>query len=237
MKNRLIVITLVIALMFLLTGCFGGEQTDTLVTDEQIQKPTQEPAQEPIIITLNNTFTTRFREVNAVTWPSFAFDFPDNWTITDEDVSQQSEFITLTNDRGVTISYSHFSGSVAGGGSAVTALRVEVSKVANSSFVPAPVNIPDEEEPDLREFMVARLKVTGTLEDYTFVDVDGSTAFAVIPVSHIGTDYFVRRPFVAEYAFAYAAYISFVAQAPDGEFTEAEEREVIAILQSFRLVP
>ena len=51
-----------------------------------------------------------------------------------------------------------------------------------------------------------------------------------------GTDESVRRPYMVEYGFDYSGKISFIANASDGgEFTQAEEKEVIAILQSFRV--
>ena len=37
-----------------------------------------------------------------------------------------------------------------------------------------------------------------------------------------------------DFSFNYYGYYGLMAQAPDGKFTEAEEREVVGILASFR---
>ena len=215
---------LIVALIF--SAC--SAKIDTPITDES--------AQAPITPKLNNTFITSFGKVNAITYPPFMFDYSDNWEISENDVNANQEIITLKNDRGVKITFSHLSGSIFGGGSAVSMSRVDVSKVADSNFVPGYVQATDHSK--LGTFMVAKLKVTGTLDmktDTDFKAVDGSTAYAVIPVSRIGTDDTVRHSYIAEYGFDYSGRISFISESPDGNFAEAEEREIIAILQSFRL--
>lgn len=182
-----------------------------------------------------NTYATKFGETNAVTYPSFTFDYSDNWTISEEEVTQLTERVTLKNDRGVEITYAHFSSSITGGGSAVAMERVEVSKAADSNFVPDYVQATDHS--NLGAFMVAKLKVTGTLNmqsDSDFKDVDGSVSYAVLPETQIGTST-ARTVFMMEFAFDYSGHISFTCESPNGEFTEAEEQEVIEILTSFRI--
>jgi len=208
-----------------------------IATEQPTAIPTtDESTQEPITINLNNTFTTTFRKVNAISYPPFMFDYSDDWELSENEVNQNQEMITLKNARGATIAFTHLSGSNFGGGSGVSMSRVDVSKVANSNFVPGYVQATDHS--NLGEFMVAKLKVTGALDMKTetdFKDVDGITAYAVIPVSRVGTDDTVRNLFMVKYGFDYSAKISFIANASNGEFTEVEEQEVIAILQSFRL--
>lgn len=187
---------------------------------------------------LNHTYQTKFGDVNMVTYPSFVFDYPDGWTISREEVTQTGETVILTNARGIEITYTHISGvreGELGGGSAVNMARVEAGKIADSQFVPSGVQGTDHS--GLGKFMVARLKVTGQLDmmlDTDFRDVDGAVSYAVLPESRQGIDDNVRYPNTVQSAFWYSSYISFIAESPDGRFSENEEKEVIEILSSFR---
>lgn len=187
---------------------------------------------------LNNTYQTKFGDTNMVTFPKFAFDFPSVWNI-EEEVTTDGEIVTISNERGVKITYSHISGVPVGkdaiGGSSVFMTRVEASKVAESSFVPSYVQATDYS--NLGKFVVAQLKVTGELDmkvDSDFKEVDGSIAYAVIPESLLGIDEDVRNPYCIEYGFKYGDGISFIAEAPENGFTKQEESVVIEILKSFR---
>lgn len=187
---------------------------------------------------LNNTYQTKFGDTNMVTFPKFAFDFPSVWNI-EEEVTTDGEIVTISNERGVKITYSHISGVPVGkdaiGGSSVFMTRVEASKVAESSFVPSYVQATDYS--NLGKFVVAQLKVTGELDmkvDSDFKEVDGSIAYAVIPESLLGIDEDVRNPYCIEYGFKYGDGISFIAEAPENGFTKQEENVVIEILKSFR---
>ena len=63
----------------------------------------------------------------------FSFDYPDNWMISQEEVTQTNEKVILTNERGVTVHFSYIGGVAEGNlgvGSATDMLRVEVSKAA-----------------------------------------------------------------------------------------------------------
>lgn len=187
---------------------------------------------------LSNTYYTKFGEVNAITYPKFIFDYNSNWTVTKEDVTQTGETVVLSNDRGVTITYTNIGGVAEGsidGGSTVSMSRVEVSKVGESQFTPTYVQGTDHS--GLGEFMVAKLKKTGELNmktDSDFRDIDGGVSYAVLPKSRIGTDDSVRLPYNTEFAFWYSGYISLIALSPDGQFSEDEEKEIIAVLSSFR---
>ena len=190
-------------------------------------------------ITLDRSYTMKFGKKNAVTYPNFTISYPSNWQISKQEVNSKGETITLSNKRGVEIKYSHIGGVPKGtldrGGSAVSMSRVEVSKVAESKFVPGYVQ--GTNHSDLGKFVIAKLKVTGTLNmktDSDFKDIDGSASFAVIPESKLGTDDSVRHPYESEFAFWYSDYISLIADAPDGKFTKEEEEEVISILSSFK---
>lgn len=200
------------------------QKEDTQVKDEKAE--------------MNLTYSTKFGEVNAITYPKFTFNYSKNWTVS-QNVTGDREEVILTNTRGVQIKYTYLGGVAEGnldtGGSSVSMSRVEVSSVAESNFMPGYVQATDYS--NLGKFMVAKLKVTGQLDmklDSDFTDVDGTVSYAVLPESLIGINDSVRGPFESEFSFWYSGYISFIASAPDGEFTEQEEKEVIEILSSFR---
>ena len=97
-------------------------QTTELITVQETTKKT-EPATESATekdvsnaekgektVTLNNEYTTRYQEVNQVTYPPFAFNYPDNWSVTKEECNQQEELVTLENDGGASVTFLHYSG-------------------------------------------------------------------------------------------------------------------------------
>ncbi len=63
---------------------------------------------------ITQTYTTHFGEANAVTYPSFTFYYPNNWTISHEEVTQTNETVILTNERGVTVQFSYIGGVAEG---------------------------------------------------------------------------------------------------------------------------
>lgn len=189
---------------------------------------------------LDYTYHTKFGDINMITYPQFAFDYLDGWTISQEEVTQNGETVILTNERGVTITFSHIGGVAEGelelGGSTTVMRRVNISKVADSKFMPSYVQGSDYS--NLGKFMVAQQKVTGQLYmllDSDFKDVDGAISYAVLPESRQGIDDDVRHPNIVQFAFWYSGYISFVAESPNGQFSANEEQELIKILSSFRV--
>lgn len=213
---------------------FGVNEQENLEGENIVEN--QEKPEENL--ELNNTYQTRFGDVNMITFPKFAFDFPSVWNITEE-VTQSGETVTISNERGVKVTYSHLSvpvGKDATGGSAVFMTRVEASKVEDSNFIPSYVQGTDYS--NLGKFVVAKLSVTGEMDmkiDSDFKDVNGSVAYAVIPESLVGVDDSVRNPYCVEYGFKYGGGISFIAEAPEDGFTKEEEKCVIEILKSFRV--
>ena len=112
---------------------------------------------------LDHTYVTQFGTVNAVSYPCFLFDFPENWTVTKEEVSQTDETVVLTNERGSTITYTYIGGVAEGqlgSGSATDMTRIELSAVADSQFIPGYVDA--RNYADLGKFVVAETKITGT---------------------------------------------------------------------------
>ena len=198
------------------------EETDNIVSSSKetpvLESEENSDTQE---LKLDHTYVTQFGTVNAVSYPCFLFDYPENWTITKEEVSQTDETVVLTNERGSTITYM---------------TRIELSAVADSQFIPGYVDARNYE--DLGKFVVAETKITGTMDmltDSDFVDTDGAVSFAVLPENRTGTEETTDLPLRVQNTFWYSGYVSFTAQAPDGQFTEAEQTEVIAILSSFRV--
>lgn len=224
-------------ILSMILGLFSGCSSSNETKKDQNEPTTNEDLTTISLseVELNHTYTTRFEEVNSVTYPAFSFDYSDNWSITKEEVTPSSEWVTLSNERGVTIDFINIHEKNIGGGSTTFYKEVEVSKIADSSFVPGYVQATDYS--DLGKFMVAELKTVGTMDvmtDTDFVPVeDGTVSYAVLPESSIGK-HTINSLYYMDLAFWYSGNTLLVASAPDGQFTAQEEKEVIAILSSFR---
>lgn len=207
-----------------------AENTTPIVTEVQT---TEQPTTAGI--NLNNTYTTHFDKVNDVVYPKFSFDYPDNWSVENEELGDNYESVTLENESGAVIWFSHIVGEKdanIGGGSNIFMSRIEVSEIADSQFVP------DVANKSLGEFMVAKLNTTGVLNmqtDSDYKDVDYEPSYAVLPKSEVGLREGVTKTISGEFTFYYGSNISFVGSDTNDDFTETEQREMIAILSSFRL--
>lgn len=206
----------------------------TKIADNNNNDNKQTKATEKLV----NTYTTKFGEVNAITYPSFIFNYPDDWVVSKQNVTSNTEMVTLTDGNGCEIKYCHYGypKDYSFGGSSISMLRVNVSEIADSNFIPSYVQETDYSK--LGKFVVAKLKVTGELNmktDSDFKDIDGSVAYAVVPKSYIGTREDVRGMPVIEFAFYYSGHISFTCEAPKDGFTEEQENTIIKILKSFRV--
>ena len=245
MKYKIMCVLLIAAMTL---GLLGGCSSTVDEMSEQPKQPTnyeqldgtmldgtiKDDTVATTTVDLSNTYMTRYGEVNQITAPVFTFSYPAGWEIESEEVSQLSEQVTLSNERGATIVFINIHGSI-GAGSAIVYSQIEVSKIADSIFIPGYVQATDYS--DLGEFMVAQLKTIGTMNtttDTDFVSVkDGSISYAVLPESMAGV-HAINKPYFLDLAFEYAGNTIFVASAPDGQFTPQEEAEVISILSSFR---
>ncbi|MEQ2957592.1 YARHG domain-containing protein [Slackia piriformis] len=183
----------------------------------------EEATSEPVVVNLTDSYTTRFSEVNEITYPAFTFQYPGSgWAVVDESVAASGEHVSVENVRnGAEVSYQHW-GSYPSG-SAVAEL-VDVERVADSSFVPSYVQANDHS--DLGSFGVVRatLRVDG---------VDNGTVYAVIP------DAALKNPSYMDMgsglpAFDYSSWISFTCMTSE-ELDKQTEQEVIAILASFKV--
>lgn len=187
------------------------------------------------------SYITRYGEINAVTCPVFQFDFLPNWEITTEEVRGGldiiGENVVLSNDRGVTVSYWDCQRKL-GGASRIMA-KANITKCADSEFIPGYAGGTNTDFSYLGKFVVAKVKIIGELsmdEDSDFTAVDGETFFAIVPESYLGEHEFVKQVGnIDEFSFEYPTPYAFIAESEDGTFTQQEEREVVEILKSFRV--
>ncbi len=191
---------------------------------------------------LKNSYRTKLADVDMVTVPTFQFDYPDSWSITTEMLHQVPnimETVTLTNDRGVEVTYVDLDSPAIDYGR--TMYTIDVTKEADSAFIPGYIQAEDNSY--LGNFIVAKIKVTGELSmdtDSEYTQVDGPVSYAVLPESYSGIQEDIRncgyyKGFSYNY-FPYPTGCAFFAESPDGTFTKEEEKEVIAILSSFKEV-
>lgn len=206
------------------------EKATEKVTEETTEKATQKPTEKATekkltkSIALTNEYTTRFEQVNMVTYPAFRFNYPSNWDINQEECTSTEELVTLTNGNGATVTFLHMPRySTSSGGSAYPSGAV-ISKVASSQFIPGYVQATDHSS--LGEFMVAEITSAGS---------DGAVSYAVLPVNQEGTRGSVNGAVSEEFYFDYSSQVSFTATQSEKGFTEQEKQEAIAILNSFRL--
>ena len=186
---------------------------------------------------LNNTYSTKYNNANMEWTPIYSFDYPDNWSVVSETYERVNdicptldtfaqEVVVLANERGVTVSFIRIDKNIfsLGGQGAIfveyTALEVE----DNTFFVDTVV----------AKIQPANGGFTGT-EIYDSID-DDNMSYALIPrwddnLFAFGiTGLYEMIDIGIDYDTAY----NFFAESPDGRFTEKEEKEVIAILASFR---
>lgn len=155
MKSTKVISLIVFSMILVLSsGCTNAPPAkNEIPADSQIgiaadqenapRETTEAEIEEP---ELSHTYVTRFGEINAVTYPAFSFNYPDGWSVTKEDVTAISEWVTLSNERGVSIDFINLHQKDIGGGSAVLYSELEVSKVADSEFVPGYVQAEDYDE-------------------------------------------------------------------------------------------
>ena len=183
----------------------------------------EEAASEPVVVNLTDSYTTRFSEVNEITYPAFTFQYPGSeWAVVDESVAASGEYVSIENlCNGAKVSYQHW-GSYPSG--SAVAEFVDVERVADSSFVPSYVQ--GTNHSDLGSFGVMR----GTLR----VDgVDNGTVYAVIPDAALSSPSYMDMSSGLP-AFPYSSWISFTCMTNE-ELDKQTEQEVIAILASFKV--
>ena len=72
------------------------EETDSIVSSSE-ETPVWESEENSDTqeLKLDHTYVTQFGTVNAVSYPCFLFDYPENWTLTKEEVSQTDETVVI----------------------------------------------------------------------------------------------------------------------------------------------
>lgn len=221
----------------------NGESVDadkdaTVSNDESAASGNQDSLE------MKNTYHTRYGEINKVDSPNFCFDYPDNWTVTKEETNINRMFgeeVVITNDRGVTVTYTKFDSRLGNEGRSM--ISYKGVKVADVGFKPSCPPGTDSDYSYLGNFAVAKVKATGSLNmdtDSDFTEFNGRVFYVVLPESEIEQNggSFVSvgmLGFYNEFSFDYPGPYMLIAEAPDGQFTEEEEQEVIAILSSFRV--
>ena len=117
-------------------------------------------------------------------------------------------------------------------------LKAEISRAADSSFVAGYPAGTDKDCSELGTFVVAKVQLVGEMilgldSDYMSID---KAFYAVVPESYIGEREFQGQAGnVDEFSFEYPNPHAFIAESPDGTFTEEEEQQVIQILKSFKI--
>ena len=241
MKYRMLCVLLAVVITSgWLSGCSSdgdktNEQPEQAANSQQSDR-TGSGTGDTITVDLLHTYTTRFGEVNQLTYPRFSFDYPDNWKITSEEVTEIAEEVRLTNDTGITVTYWNFHGMRDLTGPTRDMNRVDVTRAADASFVPGYVQATDYS--DLGAFMVGKLKTVGQydmLGDGAYQETEnGPVRYALLPEREVGEQEECVIVGLPTFSFWYGGHISLIANSPSGEFTEQEEKEVVAILSSFR---
>lgn len=189
-------------------------------------------------VSYNNTYITNRAREYMVTCPEFAFEYSDNWKISQEELDMNHEWNILENERGVTVNYYEsnqgFDSQYYGGG--YTMRYAKITKVADCEFKPGYITGTDSYY-SLGKFVVAKL------EEYAREDglngggkyeVDGMVAYAIVPESYLGEVSFKGNGFWAALAWDYPSPIAMLVTSPDETFTAQEEQEIIHMLSTFR---
>lgn len=166
-------------------------------------------------VKLSNVYYTRYGGITGSEGMSFLLYYPDGWEITAEEVSNDGEYVTLTSESGASIHYGLYQF-----GSSGSAFRyqTEAVKVSDSDFVPGFVN--GEDYSYLGKFSVAKLG-----------NEDTSYSYAVINREDFSSGYIS----IAEEMFYYGGKAFGVSGHTGEETPEQDEKEIIAILSSFRV--
>lgn len=186
---------------------------------------------------LNNTYSTKYNNANMEWTPVYSFDYPDNWSVISETYEQANdicpildtfaqEVVVLTNERGVTVSFIRIDKNVFSlGGRGALFMEYTASEVEDNTFFNGTA---------VTKIQPVNEGFKGT-EIYDSID-DGNVSYALIywrndnlfASGEIG--FYEMIDIGIDYDTAY----NFFSESPDGRFTEKEEKEVIAILASFR---
>ncbi len=204
-----------------------------------IIKKTENAKENPLI----HTYYTRYGEINQTDSPVFSFDYPNNWIISKEEINGNStiageyaeEVVELTNERNVKITFIKFDSFLFEmGANGNLYVEYEAEKMTDAMSI-----LPN----DSTNFVVAKLTETGSTIYGTDLDLEvpdsERISYALMPENDIdryGGSF--SSPGITGYpemiSFNYPEPDVFIAEAPNRQFKEGEEKEVIEILSSFK---
>lgn len=184
---------------------------------------------------LDCILTTKYGKKYMVTCPMFSMRYNNNWQVVKEEIDVDYELIMLKNERGSKITYHDSSQGFPlryNGGNRLQ--YVEIQKVADSLFVPGYVQAGDYSS--LGKFIVAKIKTYAYEDEYSKgnkVEYEGPVYYAIVPESYIGNRSFWGDGYWEQLSWNYPHPRAVIAEAPNGQFTEEEEIEIIQILSTF----
>ncbi len=221
-KTKIILCVLGVFLFALLTACGNAKSTIELkmtsdeVNDSEDTYEYSSDVNESGIKKRMSTYQTRLVESKNGKVPIFSFDYYNNWRVSNEGTGEESESVELTNENGIVIRYTYLAYSFAYGDPRYE-IEVDISKLADSSFVPSYAQTTDYS--NLGKFAVVK------------VESDSQIYYAVKPEYECGRNS-IEGNFMT--GFWYDGALEFMAEIPNG-ITETDEQEVIDILSSFRV--
>lgn len=188
---------------------------------------------------IKNVYITKGYEGQHPDEPIFQFEFPNNWSITKEEIGDYTdtvyEVVELTNSRGVVIRYAYFNYNTYFAGIGRDYMTCEIEKVSDSNVKLGWIQGTDYSEQG--KMVVAKVHNL-TYGDVTgqYIDEWDEYIFAVVPESYLNWEGYssVDEWQINNFSFRYASRFSFVAHSPDGKFTLDEEKEIIEILSSLK---
>lgn len=187
---------------------------------------------------VKQTYTTRYSDIIPCNAPKFQFDFPTNWSITKEEVnddtSLQQEIVELKNERDVTIRY------VCGGrnsGAGRDVMTCEITKIADSNLSLEYVEGVDSSEQGSMVVVKIHNLIYGDVTG-RYTETVNKYMYAVVPEAYLSIESYsdCDEWGINRFSFGYGGAQSFIAHSPDGKFTKEEEKEIIEILSSLEEV-
>ena len=185
-------------------------------------------------IVLDQHYTTKYGQINAITCPAFSFDYPSNWEVTSEEYDSAGgiiEEVSLRDEDGAMITYIHH-----GDGAFGPRLKNgTIKEVAESKVVPSYPAGTDTDCSDLGEFVVA-LACEG--DEYSLFG-----SYAVIPKTQTGDFEDIGTRLSFAYPELWYMFVSYPPEHMNEEegysevvgYSEQEIKEIVAIMSSFRI--
>lgn len=195
--------------------------------------------------TMKRIYTTKRTETYKCEQPEFSFKYPNGWNLVKDELTDTYELGVIENERGVSVTFcecnSGFASTNYGGGYRLDVAKV--SEIKKSSFVPDWISGTDYSS--IGDFVIAKVEVYGYYnmksENESFVKHskdDIYTYYAIVPktktIEFDGLIQFKGLGYWDALSWNYPSPVATIAESPDGTFTTQEEREVIAILSSFK---